>query len=232
MTASESTVEHPSGLVGLIPVEISRARRAGMRATEHVTGVPVFYVSRTIELQPSLQQGRALGVTPTEILVIAAATALRAYPAAHSCLLDGAVHEYSSTRVAVLVRSGDALVPLVFPDAENTTAVALKQDRVKLQELLAGKRLPTDRMAAPTFVISNLGTYGVDWFTAVLFPGNAMTLAVGRANVNADSTTVQAVLTCDHRIVDGVDGAEFLAALERAIKDVTLSDQPRDASPL
>jgi pyruvate dehydrogenase E2 component (dihydrolipoamide acetyltransferase) len=77
-------------------------------------------------------------------------------------------------------------------------------------------------MAAPTFVISNLGTYGVDWFTAVLFPGNAMTLAVGRAEVGDGSATVQAVLTCDHRIVDGVDGAEFLAALERAVQEVTL----------
>ncbi len=222
--STDSMMMHPSGLVGLIPVEISRARRAGMRATEHVTGVPVFYVSRTIELEPTLTQARPLGVTPTEILVIAAASALRAYPAAHACLIDGVVHQYTSTRVAVLVRSGDALVPLVFPDAESTSAVALKQDRVNLQELLAGKRLPADRMAAPTFVISNLGTYGVDWFTAVLFPGNAMTLAVGRADVNADSTTVQAVLTCDHRIVDGVDGAEFLAALGRAVKDVELSE--------
>jgi pyruvate dehydrogenase E2 component (dihydrolipoamide acetyltransferase) len=222
MTA-DSTVMHPSGLVGLTPMAVSRARRAGMRATEHVTDVPIFYVSRAIELQPVLQQGKALGVTPTEILVIAAAAALRAYAAAHACLLDGVAHQYTSTRVAVLVRSGDALVPLVFPDAENTNAVALKEDRVTLQDLLANNRLPADRMAAPTFVISNLGTYGVDWFTAVLFPGTAMTLAVGRAEVGDSSTTLRAVLTCDHRIVDGVDGAEFLAALERAVQEVRLA---------
>jgi pyruvate dehydrogenase E2 component (dihydrolipoamide acetyltransferase) len=220
---SESTLMHPSGLVGLMRAEGSRARRAGMRATEHVTDVPVFYVSRAIELQPALQQGRALGVTPTEMLVIAAAAALRAYPAAHACLIDGIVHRYSSTRVAVLVRSADALVPLVFPDAENATAETLKHDRVRLQELLANQRLPADRMAAPTFVISNLGTYAVDWFTAVLFPGTAMTLAVGRATVSGDSTAVQAVLTCDHRIVDGVDGAEFLAALAAAVQEVKLA---------
>jgi pyruvate dehydrogenase E2 component (dihydrolipoamide acetyltransferase) len=214
---------HPSGLVGLIPAVVSRARSAGMRATEHVTGVPVFYVSRAIDLQPTLRQGKALGVTPTEILVIATARALRACPVANACLVDGVVQQYASTRVAVLVRAGDALVPLVFPDAENTTAAALKQDRVSLQDLLANRRLPADRMAAPTFVISNLGTYGVDWFTAVLFPGTAMTLAVGSARANGDSTTVQAVLTCDHRIVDGVDGAEFLAALERAVGEVTLA---------
>lgn len=214
---------HPSGLVGLVPATVSPARRAGMRATEHVTSVPVFYVSRTLELQPRLREGKALGATPTEILVIAAAAALRAYPAAHACLVDGAVHQYASTRVAVLVRSGDALVPLVFPDAEDSTAVVVKQDRVNLQELLANKRLPADRMAAPTFVISNLGTYGVDWFTAVLFPGTAMTLAVGSAKVDGDSTGVKAVLTCDHRIVDGVDGAEFLAALARAVQEVPLA---------
>jgi pyruvate dehydrogenase E2 component (dihydrolipoamide acetyltransferase) len=219
----DNTVMHSSGLVGLIPAAPSAARRAGMRATEHVTSVPIFYVSRAIDLQPALEQGKPHGVTPTEILVIAAATALRAYPAAHACLLEGVVHRYTSTRVAVLVRSGDALVPLVFPDAETTTAVALRQDRSRLQDQLANKRLSADRMAAPTFVISNLGTYGVDWFTAVLFPGTAMTLAVGRASVSDASTTVNAVLTCDHRIVDGVDGAEFLIALEHAAREVTIS---------
>lgn len=155
-------------------------------------------------------------------MVLASAVALRACPIANACLVGGVVHQYRDTRVAVLVRSGDALVPIVFPDAERSTAAALKQDRVHLQELLAQKRLPADRMAAPTFVISNLGTYDVDWFTAVLFPGNAMTLAVGSARADGDSTLVRAVLTCDHRIVDGVDGAEFLRALAMAISDVAL----------
>jgi pyruvate dehydrogenase E2 component (dihydrolipoamide acetyltransferase) len=222
MTADGSLM-HPSGLVGLVPATVSPARRAGMRATEHVTSVPVFYVSRTLELQPKLRDGRPLGVTPTELLVIAAASALRVHPAAHACLVDGAVHQYASTRVAVLVRSGDALVPLVFPDAEDATAVGLKQDRVNLQELLSNRRLPADRMAAPTFVISNLGTYEVDWFTAVLFPGNAVTLAVGSAETVGESTRVTAVLTCDHRIVDGVDGAQFLTALSNAIQEVALT---------
>src|SRR3982074_898618 len=136
----EKIVMHSSGLVGLIPAAPSAARRAGMRATEHVTSIPIFYVSRTIDLEPALQKGKPHGVTATEILVIAAAAALRADPAAHACLLDSVVHQYTSTRVAVLVRSGDALVPLVFPDAEATTAVALRQDRRRLQEQLAKKR--------------------------------------------------------------------------------------------
>ncbi len=221
MTADD-TMLHPSGLVGLVPAVASPARRAGMRATEHATGVPTFYVSRTVELEPKLRDGRPLGVTPTELLVIASAVALRDYPAANACLVDGAAHQYTSTRVAVLVRSGDALVPLVFPDAETSDAVALKQDRVRLQELLAQRRLPADRMAAPTLVISNLGTFAVDWFTAVLFPGNAVTLAVGSTVTDGDSTRVTAVLTCDHRLVDGVDGAQFLAALASAVQEVEL----------
>lgn len=223
MTSDDQAI-HPSGLVGLTRATVSPARRAGMRATQHVTDVPVFYVSRAIELQPVLGRGKGLGVTPTEVLVIAAAAALRAYPVAHACLLDGVVQQFTGTRVGVLVRSGDALVPIVFPDAEAASAPALRRDRANLQELLSSRRLPADRMAAPTFVISNLGTYGIDWFTAVLFPGTAVTLAVGRAQGDATSTRVQAVLTCDHRIVDGVDGAEFLAALQDAAAMVSLDD--------
>jgi pyruvate dehydrogenase E2 component (dihydrolipoamide acetyltransferase) len=219
---SNSPLMHASGLVGLVPATMSRARRAGMRATEHVTSAPIFYVSRSLELQPMLREGKPLQVTPTELLVIASAAALRAYPAANACIVEGVVHQYTGTRVAVLVRSGDALVPIVFPDAEGSSAAALKQDRIHLQELLAQQRLPADRMAAPTFVISNLGIYDVGWFTAVLFPDNAVTLAVGSAETDGESTLVNVVLTCDHRIVDGVDGAQFLTAVASALREVVL----------
>lgn len=221
--AGDGTTLHSSGLVRLAPVAVSGARRAGLRATQHVTDVPVFYVSRGIDMGPALRRAQGLKVTPTEVLVIASARALLAAPAAHACLADGAVNRFTSTRVAVLVRSGDALVPLVFPEAEASTAVALRQDRAELQRLLAENRLPVDRMAAPTLVISNLGTYGVDWFTAVLFPGNAITLAVGRGLTEGESVIFQVVLTCDHRIIDGVDAAEFLSALDAAVQDVVMA---------
>ena len=218
------TVWHSSGLVELAPTSISQGRRAGMRATEYATQVPTFLVGRDIDLGSALKYGRALGVTPTDVLTIASAKALVATPAAHACLIDGKPHTYLSTRVAVLVRSGDALIPLVFPDAENRSAVEVRSERSHLRELLKVKRLPADRMSAPTFVISNLGPYGVEWFSAVLYPQTAMTLAVGRMADADETASVHAVLTCDHRIVDGVDAAEFLDALAGAVGDVQITN--------
>lgn len=217
-------VLHPTGLVSLVRADPSGARRAGMRATEHAVTVPTFFVSRTLELEPTITRAKQQGATVSEILVIAAAVALRAYPAANACLYEGNVYRYSTTRVGILVRAGDALLPLVFPDAEGTTALAVRNDRLSLHEMLQAGRLPADRMSTPTFVISNLGRSGVDWFTAVLFPGTAMTLAIGRTESVGSSTRVRAVVTCDHRLVDGVDGAEFLEAMEQAIQSVQIPD--------
>lgn len=223
MTTSDDVIMHASGLVGLRPVTQSVARRAGMRATEHVTSVPTFLVSRDIALGSFGQEAAAPRVTPTELLVIASARALLKQPAVHACLVDGRVHQYTSTRVAVLVRSHDALIPLVFPDAESTSASTLREERASLQQRLGARSLPADRMAAPTFVISNLGRFNVDWFTAVLFPQNAATLAVGRVTTEGGAPQIRVVLTCDHRIVDGVDAAEFLEALASGVADVPLA---------
>lgn len=207
----------------LEPITISPARRAGMRSTEHATQVPTFLVSRRLDLGPAIERRGTSGVTATEVLVVAAAAALAATPAVHTCLVEGRPQRYVSTRIAVLVRSGDALIPLVFPDAETMTATQVRAERRRLQELLADGHLPADRMMRPTFVISNLGRFEVDWFSAVLFPDTAATLAVGTAGATGCAPhEVHAVLTCDHRLIDGVDGAQFLANLAAAIPRVAI----------
>lgn len=210
---------HPNGISSIGPREISRARSAGMRMTVRSASVPTFQVARTLDLAGGAEHST---YTPTEILIAASARALHACPAAHTCLIDEAVHAYVETRVGLLVRRGDALVPLVFERAEEVELADLRADRTALQvQLREGARLPASRTLAPTFVISNLGQRRVDWFSAILYPDTAVTLAAaGLGSGGLAPTQLRAVLTCDHRLVDGVDGADFLEALQTAITEI------------
>jgi pyruvate/2-oxoglutarate dehydrogenase complex dihydrolipoamide acyltransferase (E2) component len=212
-------VTHPNGIATVVPRVVSRARLAGMKMTLRSAQIPTFQVCRTLDLAPALA-GRTSTYTATEVLIIAAARALRLCPAAHTCLVDDRVHEYTRTRIGILVRNHDALLPLVFVDAELSCPDVLRAERAELEVQLSSGRLPAERTLAPTFVISNLGNRSVDWFTAVLFPDTAMTLAVG--SLGAPGLTpyqCRAVLTCDHRLVDGLDGAELLDAMGTCIPD-------------
>ena len=215
----EIQVAHPNGIATVVRRPVSRARLAGMRMTVRAAQIPAFQVCRTLDLAPALV-GRTNLYTASEVLIIAAARSLRIYPAAHTCLIDERVYEYTRTRVGILLRHHDALLPLVFTDAEQSTPEALRAERAALQAQVHSGRLPAERTLAPTFVISNLGARSVDWFTAVLFPDTAMTLAVGSLGCSGLTRyQFRAVLTCDHRLVDGLDGAEFLGAMAESISD-------------
>ena len=116
------------------------------------------------------------------------------------------------------MREGDALIPLVFADADKKPLSELHLTRRKMMADIESGNLDGSATAWPTFVISNIGRQGVNWFTAVLFPGTAATLAIGGLS---DNNTVEAVLTCDHRVLDGIDGADFLDALASSLEQVS-----------
>lgn len=205
-------------------VEISRARAAGMRLTEQATKVPTFILSALVDFEPRWSDMEATGVSVTDVLAIATAAALRDVPLANARFRDGHVERYLHPRVGILVRKDDALIPLVFDDLSNLDAATFRSQRREAASTLEGGRVPLDRTVGATFVISNLGRYNVDFFSAVLFPETAMTMATGTTGTNADHPrALRAVLTCDHRIVDGVDAAQFLSSVQQRIADVRLS---------
>ncbi|MQA79811.1 MAG: hypothetical protein GEV10_15240 [Streptosporangiales bacterium] len=210
----------PTGEAGVLrtePVTMSKARRSGLRLTESVGTVPVFHLAGRLDFAPVWDAMVADGASVTDVLVQGCARALRRVPIANACIQNGEVWRYLDIRVAVLTRSGDALVPLVFADPDRRALHTLHHVRRELMGHLGVTPLPVDATRSPTFVISNIGRTGVTWFSTVLFPGTALTLALG--GLRSDRTA-DAVLTCDHRILDGVDAAEFLESVAAEIADV------------
>jgi pyruvate dehydrogenase E2 component (dihydrolipoamide acetyltransferase) len=211
--------------------EFSRARSAGMRLTEHATKVPTFLLSGLVDFDARWSEMQSAGVSVTDVLAVATAAALRDVPLANARYRNGRPERYLEPRMAILVRQDDALIPLVFDDPSQLAALSFREQRTEAAAALERRKLPLERMTGATFVISNLGRYNVDFFSAVLFPDTSVTMATGTMGLDRNSPhAVRAVLTCDHRIVDGVDAAEFLQAVQKRVADVRLTSEERESA--
>jgi pyruvate dehydrogenase E2 component (dihydrolipoamide acetyltransferase) len=195
------------------PAQPSRARAAGNRSTLWAAAVPTFQLAVELALPSRPRPDR---VTASDLLIAAAASAARAVPVVNACVRDDEVLLYEDVRVGLLVRDDDALVPLVFRDPDLVGLPELHDRRRELMKLVGDGALPGDATAWPTLVISNIGRPGVHWFSAVLYPGTTVTLAIGSVGEQTPDRA-QVVLTCDHRALDGVDAANYCDALSDAL---------------
>jgi pyruvate dehydrogenase E2 component (dihydrolipoamide acetyltransferase) len=211
-------------------VELNRLQRTvARRMAESKATVPHFYLQMEIEMAEAVQVREQLkeivregapAPTYNDMVVKACALALREFPRANGAYRDGNVELYSRINVGIAVAARDALVvPTIF-DADRTSlgeiAVEARELAGKVRE---GKVTPPE-LSGGTFSVSNLGMYGIDNFAAVINPPQAALLAVGAVEpkpvVDKDSGRVVArqmmgvTLACDHRILYGADGAQFL----------------------
>jgi pyruvate dehydrogenase E2 component (dihydrolipoamide acetyltransferase) len=196
------------------PATPSRARASGNRATLSSRNVPTFYLACTVPLSAA---SRPDGATASDLLIVAAAKAARRVPLANAYADGDEVRIYDDVRIGLLVRDEDALIPLVFADPDLGQLADLHAQR---RQLTAAPRvLAVEATSWPTLVVSNIGRPRVRWFTAVLYPGTSVTVAVGGRGA-IDSDRAEVVLTCDHRVVDGVDAADFATALCDALHEI------------
>jgi hypothetical protein len=198
--------------------EPSVARLAGQRLSARSLEVPAFHLGGRLTL-PSRDRLRAAGASITDVMVLAAGMALGDTPQVNATLAAGEPAPRPGLRVGWLAREGDALVPLSLPYQPEETAVALRERR---RQALARYRETRALRADCAVMVSNLGPQGVEWFTALPFPGVTVMLAVGAGREAADGDQEVAVtLTCDHRIIDGYDAAQYFKSLSRGCQHVT-----------
>ena len=156
-----------------------------------------------------------------------AAEALRRHPRVNASWRDGTIASSESIGVSLAVATDEGLVAPVIHDADALPLPALAARRRDLVAAARANRLRPDDVAGGTFTISNLGTYGVDSFDAIVNAPQAGILAVGRIRdlvVPVDGApAVRPVLSLsvsfDHRVVDGARGAEFLDTLAALLEE-------------
>ena len=151
------------------------------------------------------------------------ALALREHPRANGAYRDGRFELYSRVNVGIAVAARDALVvPTVF-DADRKGLWQIGEESRALAEKVRDGSITPPELSGATFTVSNLGMFGIDSFAAVINPPQAAILAVGaikerpvaRDGEIATAHLMRVNLACDHRILYGAQGAEFLARISR-----------------
>ena len=225
-SASAST-SPSSAAVGEKREPHTRMRRAVAEAmTRSVREAPQFSISRDVDMTAADAKRRAAGVSYTDVIVAAAATALRAHPRLRS-RFDGdaaVVSEKVDVGIAVALEAG-LIVPVVR-DADRKALAALRDEREALETAVRSGRARADAFGGAAITVSNLGPFGVDRFTAIVNPPEAAILAVGRVadrvmavnGAPAVRPVVSLTLTVDHRVADGADAARYLADVAKALE--------------
>ncbi len=228
--ASPGPPQAPAAVIR--PTRMERAIAQRM-AHAHAT-VPDFSVTATVRVDEALRLraqipaafGTDLHITLTDLVVRAAALALRRVPAALRTWADDHFEVRDRVHIALAVALEQGLVAPVIRDADRLDPVQIAAERTRLVESARAGRLSESDLSGGVFTVSNLGPLGVDEFTAVVTPPEAAILAVGairEAVVVIDhapsvGSVVTMTLSADHRVLYGSDAAQLLGAIRELLE--------------
>ena len=217
---------------GLHPVWRIMAERTAQSWRE----IPHFFLLREINASRLIawrEQARrqqvadAAHITYTDLLVVGVARTLRTHPRVNASWREGGIIQHDEVNIALAVAADYGLVTPVIHREDTLALDAIAARRTELvARAQSGKQRPDD-LAGATFTISNLGMYGVDAFNAIVPAPQAAILAVGRIvervvplhGAPAVQPMLALSLSCDHRVIDGARGAEFLGALADLLEE-------------
>lgn len=218
-------------------VELTRLQQLiSRRMSESKATAPHFYLrteidmSRAVEVRTAFKQAAEEGeAVPSfnDMVVKATALALRNHPRANGDYRNGHVELFSRINVGFAVAANDSLLVPTIGDADHKDLREIAAESRRLAERVRSGEITPPELAGGTFSISNLGMFGVRGFDAVINPGQAGILAVGEIAERpaiGDGEIVSAhlmevSLSCDHRILYGADGAEFLAEIKSNLEE-------------
>jgi pyruvate dehydrogenase E2 component (dihydrolipoamide acetyltransferase) len=206
------------------------------RMAESKATAPHFYLTIEIDMGKAVDARAAIkaatkdgDVVPSfnDMVVKACAIALREFPKANGAYRDGRFELYSRVNVGVAVAAPEALVvPTVF-DADRKGLRQIASDTRTVAAKVRDGSVTPPELSGGTFTVSNLGMFGIDEFDAVINMGQAAILAVGairevpavRDGEVVPARLMKATLSCDHRILYGAEGAEFLARVKQLLEE-------------
>jgi pyruvate dehydrogenase E2 component (dihydrolipoamide acetyltransferase) len=221
-------------------VELTSTRKTIARRLTEAWQAPVFQLTvsvdmtRALELRERLvarlQEGEAKP-TVSDLLTKVSAAALVRHPAVNAHYAGDKILRFPYAHVGIAVAAPNGLVVPVIRDADRKTIQEIAAARAELVGRARNGKLQRDDLADGTFTISNLGMFGIEQFVAVLNPPQAAILAVGATEekpVVRDGQVeirplMSMTITCDHRAIDGADGADFLRTVKELLEEPALA---------
>jgi pyruvate dehydrogenase E2 component (dihydrolipoamide acetyltransferase) len=225
----------PAAEMEKVPLSMMR-KTIARRLVESTSTAPHFYLTISINMGPLLAWRKATIAKVSEaekfsvndLIVFLVSRALRKHPNINSSWQNDFIAQYNSVHMGVAVALPAGLVTPVVRHADKLSLVQIAQKNRELIKLARDGKLQPDDYSGGTFTISNLGMSGIEEFTAIINPPQAAILAVGSTVatpvVNEDGDVeveqrMRVTLSCDHRVIDGAQGAEFLKTLKTYFED-------------
>ena len=221
-------------------VQLTSTRKTIARRLTEAWAAPAFQLGVSVDmtevlalreqLVDRLAEGE-LKPTVNDVLTKLAAVALVRHRAVNATFDGEQILRYPEAHVGVAVAAPNGLVVPVIRDADRRTIQEIARARADLVGRARDGKLTLADLEGATFTISNLGMFGVEQFVAVLNPPQVAILAVGAVKDSAVvvdceldiAPMLQLVLTCDHRAIDGAEGADFLRTLVALIEQPALA---------
>jgi len=221
-------------------VRISQMRKTiARRLAESKFTNPHFYLTADIDMSEAVSfraklnekaEARDLGkVSFNDLVTKACALALRQHPWVNASWMEaeGEIRLHKDVHMAIAVSVDEGLITPVIRHADRKGLTELASETRELAAKARNRELQPEDWSGSTFSTSNLGMFGIDEFTAIINPPNACILAIGsirdvpvvKDGVVVPGKQMEVTLSCDHRVVDGVAGAEFLKTVRGYLED-------------
>lgn len=205
------------------------------------TQLPHFYLSIEVDASALMRLRKELNsaneaaglpkLTINDFVLLAVARAASSHPYINASFAGDAIIQYGSVNISVAVAVDEGLVTPVIRDAHKLSLKEISSTVKDFAKRARDKKLKPEEYQGGTITVSTLGAYGIEQFFAIINPPQAAILAVGtivkKPVVNAKNELVVGermtiTLSCDHRVVDGAVGAEYLGTLRKLIENPAL----------
>jgi pyruvate dehydrogenase E2 component (dihydrolipoamide acetyltransferase) len=218
-------------------VAVSNMRKTiARRLSESKNGAPHFYLTMSIDMDQCIAARKGYTeltgekISFNDMVIKAVAMSLRKHPNVNSSWLGDKIRYNQHIHIGVAVAVPDGLVVPVVKFADHKSFGEISGEVKVFAQKAKDKKIQPVDMEGNTFSISNLGMYGIDEFTAIINPPDACILAVGgisqvpvvKNGAVVPGNIMKVTLSCDHRVVDGAMGAEFLNTFKLMLENPVL----------
>jgi pyruvate dehydrogenase E2 component (dihydrolipoamide acetyltransferase) len=214
-----------------IPLSAMR-RTIAKRLAESTGPIPHFYltvdydVTQLVSMRQQLADIEGAKISLNDFIIRAVALALGHHPNVNASWGDDVIEQHGEVHVGVAVSTPEGLITPVIRNADQKGVPEIAREVRALAEKAKNRKLLPNEYQGSTFTISNLGAWGIEEFTAIINPPNSAIVAIGAAEqrpvvVNGQIVVrdrMKVTMSCDHRVIDGALGAEFLKTLRQYIE--------------
>ena len=209
-------------------------RTIARRLVTSIGPVPHFFLTSEIEMDRAVEMRRGINaldpdlkISINDIIIKVVASALIQHPPVNASFQDKFIRYYQHADVGVAVAIEDGLITPVIRSADQKPLSQIAGEVREMAERARSRKLKPEEYTGATFSVSNLGMFGIDEFTAVINPPEGGILAIGavtpkpvvRDNEIVIRQIMRITMSCDHRVIDGATGANFLQTVKKILEN-------------